>query len=67
MPDMDGFTAIASLRKNGFENPIIVLTASESPDDKKEGYGTWGVMTMSLKPLEMSGLESAVYKLLEFQ
>ncbi len=66
MPDMDGFTAIASLRKNGFENPIIVLTASESPDDKKRAMEL-GCNDYVIKTMEMSGLESAVYKLLEFQ
>ena len=35
MPNMNGFDATRTLRSKGFKNPIIILTASESEDDRK--------------------------------
>lgn len=66
MPDVDGFTAIESLRKNGFEQPIVVLTASESQEDKNRAMEL-GCNGYIIKTMEMKDLEATVYKLLEFQ
>ena len=63
MPDMDGFTAIEKLRENGYENPIIVLTASESDEDKARAMEL-GCDAYIIKTMEMSDLDSAVYRLL---
>lgn len=65
MPDVDGFTAIETIRKNGYENSIIVLTASESEADKDRAMKL-GIDGYIIKTMEMSDLESAVYKLLNF-
>ncbi len=35
MPKMSGFDATETLRSKGFTNPIIILTASESEEDRK--------------------------------
>tara|TARA_B110000116_G_C16336997_1_gene359336 strand:- start:47 stop:247 length:201 start_codon:yes stop_codon:yes gene_type:complete len=32
---MNGFDAAQSLRSKGFKNPIIILTSSESEEDRK--------------------------------
>jgi len=63
MPDMDGFSAIDALRKNGYQQPIIVLTASESQDDKNKALEL-GCNDYIIKTMEMSDLESAVRKLI---
>lgn len=34
MPNMDGFEATRNLRANGYNNPIIILTASEEKEDR---------------------------------
>ncbi len=35
MPNMNGFDAARTLRSKGFTNPIIILTASDSEEDRK--------------------------------
>lgn len=40
MPNMNGFDATKNLRDKGFSNPIVVLTSSESEDDKKGQRGS---------------------------
>jgi len=63
MPDMDGFSAIGTLRKNRFQQPIIVLTASESQNDKNRAMEL-GCDDYIIKTIGMSELESAVSKLI---
>ena len=36
MPVLDGIKATSMLREQGFKNPIIMLTASESEDDRND-------------------------------
>jgi two-component system response regulator QseB len=59
MPDLDGITAIKSLRKQGFSNPIIVLTGSESEEDRKRAYDA-GCNNFIVKSMEMRDLEPAI-------
>lgn len=58
MPDMDGFSAIRTLREEGFNNPIIVLTGSESAEDRERamaaGCDDYILMTMEMRDLEAS-------------
>jgi DNA-binding response OmpR family regulator len=37
LPDMDGRDAVATLRKEGFKNPIIMLTGHDSDKDTIQG------------------------------
>lgn len=57
MPDMDGFTVTKALRTTGFKNPIIVLTGSESAEDKKRavdaGCDDYVIKTMEMRDLEL--------------
>jgi len=59
MPDMDGFAATKSLRDSGYKNPIIVLTGSESEDDRKHAFKS-GCDAYILKTLEMRDLELSI-------
>ena len=59
MPDIDGFTAIKSLREKGFKNPIVVLTSSESEEDKKRAFDV-GCDRYLLKSLEITDLEPTI-------
>ncbi|MGY8815151.1 MAG: response regulator transcription factor [Gammaproteobacteria bacterium] len=59
MPDIDGISVIKTLRDNNFTNPIIVLTASESEDDKEQAYAA-GCNGFIIKTMEMRELEHAI-------
>jgi DNA-binding response OmpR family regulator len=47
MPRMDGFALVQKLRREGFELPVLMLTAKQSFDAKREGFrsGTDDYMT----------------------
>ncbi len=47
MPQMDGFELIQSIREEGFQFPVIILTANQSFDAKRTGFskGTDDFMT----------------------
>ncbi len=59
MPKMNGFDVTKTLRDKGFSNPIIVLTASESEDDRKRAEQV-GCNEYILKTLQMEGLEKTI-------
>jgi CheY-like chemotaxis protein len=59
MPDIDGFTVTKQLRDSGFKNPIIVLTGSESDEDRKRAFAA-GCDDYILKTLEMRDLERSI-------
>lgn len=59
MPDMDGFTVMKNLRASGFNRPIIVLTGSESAEDKKKAFEA-GCDDYILKTMEMRDLEFTI-------
>lgn len=50
MPVMDGFTLVETLRAEGKTVPVILATAKESIDDKKEGYNC-GADDYMVKPI----------------
>lgn len=64
MPELDGFSATKLLREKGFTSPIVVLTASESEEDrhKAEQAGCDGYI---LKTLDMNGVESMIDSFLQ--
>ena len=55
MPRMDGYTFTETLRRSGCEIPILMVTAKESPADKKRGFiiGTDDYMTKPVDEEEM--------------
>jgi CheY-like chemotaxis protein len=59
MPDIDGFTAIKTLREKGYTKPIIVLTASEVKEDRERAFAV-GCNKYLVKTLEMRELEPAI-------
>jgi len=56
MPDIDGFETTKLLRKQGFTNPIVVLTGSESDEDrqraKEVGCDEYILKTMGMRDVE---------------
>jgi CheY-like chemotaxis protein len=64
MPKMNGIDATRILRSKGFTNPIVVLTASESADDRKSAEQA-GCNGYILKTLDMQGVESTLDKFLQ--
>ncbi len=59
MPGMDGFEVTRKLREQGFTNPIIVLSASESDEDREKALAI-GCNDYILKDMEMRGLEKVI-------
>jgi CheY-like chemotaxis protein len=59
MPKMNGFDATKTLRDKGFSKPIIVLTGSESEDDRKKAKEV-GCNEYILKTLEMEDVERTI-------
>ena len=59
MPGMNGFELTRQLRDQGFTNPIVVLTASESDADKEKAIAV-GCNDYILKDMEMRGLERVI-------
>ena len=55
MPRMDGYTFTETLRKGGSDLPILMVTAKESPADKKRGFiiGTDDYMVKPVDEEEM--------------
>ena len=56
MPKMNGIDATRALRAKGFDKPIVVLTASESEEDKRNAMAA-GCNGYILKTLDMDGVE----------
>lgn len=42
LPDLDGFAIARRLRADGLSMPVLFLTARDSLDDKREGFGSGG-------------------------
>lgn len=59
MPGMDGFETTRQLRAQGFTNPILVLSASESEEDKEKAIAV-GCDDYILKDMELRGLERVI-------
>lgn len=55
MPKMDGFQLTKELREANFQLPILMVTAKETPDEKKRGFlvGTDDYMTKPVDVEEM--------------
>ena len=59
MPGLNGFEVTKKLRSSGFNNPIVVLTASESDDDRKQAK-TAGCTDYILKTVDMRNVRSII-------
>ncbi len=59
MPGMNGFEVSHKLREQGFTNPIVVLSASGSDEDREKALAV-GCNDYVLKDMEMSGLEKVI-------
>lgn len=64
MPRMNGFDATRTLRSKGYTNPIIVLTASESAEDRKKAEQA-GVNGYILKTMDMKEVETKIDSFLQ--
>ena len=40
MPRMDGYTLVKTLRERGDQIPVLLLTAKQSFEDKREGFSS---------------------------
>ena len=59
MPVLNGFEATARIRKNGFINPIIALTASAMNEDR-EACISAGMSSFISKPIDPDSISSAI-------
>lgn len=63
MPHMDGHALTQTLRESGFELPILMITARESIDDKKNGFKA-GTDDYMVKPVDMDEMLLRIFALL---
>lgn len=59
MPGMNGFEVTKKLRSSGFNNPVVVLTASESDEDRKQAKAS-GCTDYILKTVDMRNVKSII-------
>ena len=55
MPRMDGYTLVKTLRERGNQIPVLLLTAKQSFEDKREGFSS-GVDDYMTKPVNYEEL-----------
>jgi CheY-like chemotaxis protein len=54
MPAMDGPTTLGALRADGYEGPVLLLTAASDPlDDRFDGLGVIGVVAKPFDPMKL--------------
>ncbi len=63
MPEMDGFQLVYELRQNGYDLPILMITAKESFLDKKKGFEI-GADDYMTKPVDFNEMLLRVNALL---
>ena len=59
MPGLNGFEITRNLRKAGFNKPVVVLTASESEEDRKRAKAA-GCTDYILKTVDMRNVGAIV-------
>ena len=62
MPEMDGYTLCSKVREQGYDVPLIMLTALDDIDDKLSGFDS-GADDYLTKPFEMKELLARVFSL----
>ena len=55
MPRMDGYTLVKNLREQGNQIPVLLLTAKQSFEDKREGFSS-GIDDYMTKPVNYEEL-----------
>ncbi|SDI65154.1 response regulator transcription factor [Streptococcus equinus] len=63
MPIMDGITLVKSVREEGFNLPIIMLTAKQTFNDKKGSFNA-GADDYVTKPIDFDELDLRIYALM---
>lgn len=63
MPIMDGITLVKSIREEGFNLPIIMLTAKQTFNDKKGSFNA-GADDYVTKPIDFDELDLRIYALM---
>ncbi len=63
MPGMDGINAVRQLREDGYNNPIVMLTASESEQDRERAINA-GCDDYILKIIDMGDVETTLSRYL---
>lgn len=63
LPDVDGLTVLANLRRDGRAVPVLILTARDAPDDRIRGLDL-GANDYLCKPFNMGELEARIRALL---
>ena len=63
MPRMDGYTLVKTLRERGDQIPVLLLTAKQSFEDKREGFSS-GVDDYMTKPVNYEELTKKEFELL---
>lgn len=63
MPEMDGYELIKSLREANYSTPILIITAKEDIEDKRQGFNL-GADDYMVKPINIDELILRVKSLL---
>ena len=53
MPNMDGYDLVRSIRENGYNIPVLMITAKETFEDMKSGFAA-GTDDYMVKPVNVS-------------
>jgi CheY-like chemotaxis protein len=61
MPDMDGLTATAEIRKKGLKIPVIAITASDESERKTEAFAA-GMNDFVTKPVKLESIKQLLIK-----
>lgn len=64
MPEMDGYEMIKLLRESKYETPILIITAKDDFEDKKQGFNL-GADDYMVKPINIDELILRVKSLLK--
>ena len=63
MPDMDGYELVRSLRENGYNMPVLMITAKDAFDDMKCGFNA-GTDDYMVKPVNVNEMVLRINALL---
>jgi DNA-binding response OmpR family regulator len=64
MPNMDGYELVRTLRKNGFETPVLMITAKDAFEDMESGFNA-GTDDYMVKPVNVNEMILRINALLK--